>query len=400
MKTKNAKQKRPNPVLYFVATIFFMIYNKIIHHIKISGVRPKSPALILSNHTSNEDYKFIVSACGFRRVNFLSTYHWFTFKKLAFWLKCIGAIPKHQFSTDLESMKKIRYVVQNKKGMVYIAPEGTIYANGKLGFISPAIAKMARFLKVPVYTCTIQGAGLGNAKWSNKKHKDYVNVNTKLIIDKEEINTLSLEEIQKRIVDNLEYNEFDYQKINNIHIKGTDLAEGFETMFYKCPCCNQEFTITSKGNEISCSNCNAKARITDEFRFKWDGNKQYFDNYIQWYDWQYKELKNQVSEPDFMLEDFVEYGIDQPGVDNYIKVGKGTLKFSHEGWSYKGTFKGENIEEHDEISSVFLATLKKGVHFELPRKDNHNRVFYPQNGLTSMKWHLASRAMSELLAEK
>ena len=51
------------------------------------------------------------------------------------------------------------------------------------------------------------------------------------------------------------------------------------------------------------------------------------------------------------------------------------------------------------MRSVFLATLKVGKHFELPVRDGHNRVFYPENGLTAMKWHLASRAMSELLEQ-
>jgi len=397
---KKALQKKPNPILYFFASVYFKIYNKVYHNIKVFGEKPKGPALILSNHTSNEDYKFVLSACFPRRVNFLSTYHWFTFKSLAFWLKAIGAIPKYQFTTDLESMKKIRYVVQNNKGMVYIAPEGTVYAHGKLGYVSPAIAKMVRFLKVPVYTCKIQGAGLGNAKWSNHKHKDYVTIETKKIIDKEESTTFDIDEIMNRIISNLSYDEFEYQEKNNIQIEGSDLAEGIETMFYKCPACGKEFTITSKGNDIECSNCHAKAHINKQFRFEWEGNKQYFDNYIEWYDYQYADMKKIVSDPNFILEDEVEYGIDEPGVDNYIKVGKGKLTFSHNGWDYKGTYKGQNIEEHDDASSVFLATLKKGVHFELPRKDDHNRVFYPTNGITSMKWHLASRVMSELLAEK
>lgn len=399
-KRKVVKQNRPNAVLYFLAAVFFSIYNKLTHHIVVKGDKPKGPALILSNHTSNEDYKLLVSACYPRRVNFLCTYHWFTFKKLAFWLKHIGAIPKHQFTTDLESMRKIQYLVQEKKGIVFIAPEGTVYANGKLGYISPAIAKMVHFLKVPVYTCKIQGAGLGNAKWTNHRHKDYVTTETKLIITKEESTALDINEILDRIITNLTYNEFDYQKENNIHIEGTDLAEGIETMFYKCPCCGEEFKMKSSGNEIECTCCHTKAHINDSFRFEWEGNKQYFDNYVEWYDWQYESVKQLVEKEDFIMEDDVDYGIDQPGVDNYIKVGKGKLTFTHKGWDYKGTFKGEEIEDHDDVPSVFLATLKKGVHFELPRKNGHNRVFYPTDGNTSMKWHLASRAMSEYLAEK
>lgn len=112
-------------------------------------------------------------------------------------------------------------------------------------------------------------------------------------------------------------------------------------------------------------------------------------------------MKEEVSDPDFKMEELVDYGTDEPGIDNYVKVGRGVMKFTHSGWDYKGTFKGEEITDHDDVENVFLATLKIGKHFELPYKNGHCRVFYPvENGKTSMKWHLASRAMSELLEER
>lgn len=397
MAKKQKLQNKPALLLYFFGHFFFIRYCKKHYNITTTGEKPKGPALILSNHTSNEDYKFIICAAAPRRVTFVATYHWFTFKKLKFWLKIIGAISKYQFTSDLQSMKKIRYAVQENKSLVFIAPEGTIYANGKLGYISPSTAKFIKFLKVPVYASKIEGAGLGAAKWSARKHDiNHVNVDTHLLFTAEETQTLTKEEIMQRLNSALAYDDFEYQKNNNVTSNDKDLAEGFETMFYKCPVCGSEFTLTTGGNTISCSHCHAEAEIQSNFRFKWKGEKQYFDNYIQWYDWQFDEIKKLVASPDFKLEEEVDYGIDKPGIDNYVKVGHGTMTFSHGGWTYKGTKEGQEVEEHDETREVFLATLKTGLHFELPFKYDHCRVFYPANGLTSMKWHLASRAMSEL----
>ena len=391
-------QRLPFGPLYFVAArIYGNFVGKFKFNLKKSGCKIKGPALILSNHTSNHDYKFVAASVRPARISFLVTYHFFTFKKLAFWLRACGAIPKYQFATDLEAMRKIQYVVQKKNGAVWIAPEGTVYASGHLGYMSPAIAKMIRFLKVPVYTCKIEGAGLGNAKWSKKTHKGKVTTNTSLLFTEEEAKTLDKDEIMKRLIEALSYDEFEFQKRENVLVSGTDKAENFETMFYKCPCCGKEFTIRSKGNDVFCTECGAKATFQDDFTFKWEGKKQYFENYSQWYDWQYEQVKKEVEKPDFKMEDEMDYGIDLPGVDNYKKVGHGVLTFSHEGWDYKGTFMDKNIEEHDDPRSVFLATLKVGLHIELPVRDGHTRVFYPKDGLTSMKWHLASRAMSEIL---
>lgn len=407
-KTKSpVLQKRPAPLLYFGARLYVRIANRLQYNLHSSGEKVKGPALLISNHTSNADYKFIAGSVRPARISFLGTYHWFTFKKLAFWLKRIGAIPKYQFTTDLESLKKIRYVVRDKKGVVYIAPEGTVYASGHLGYISPAIAKMIKFLKVPVYASKIQGAGLGNAKWSAKPHKGLVHIDTHLILSADEVQTLSKEQILERIITSLSYNEFDFQKRFNVLVPGPDKALGFETMFYKCPVCHSEFNICTAGNDVHCSCCGSTATIQDNFNFKWNvPNKksypkaQYFENYSQWYDWQLDEMKKEVANPDFVLSEEVEYGYDEPGVDNYVKVGKGVMTLTHNGWDYVGTFKGEQVCEHDDAQAVFLATLKVGLHFELPYRFGRCRVFYPQNGLHSMKWHLASLAMSLLLAEE
>ena len=399
-KRSKVLQKRPFAPLYYLAKWFYTgLVCKHKFNVDVSGERIKGPALVLSNHTSNHDYKFVAAAVRPARVSFLVTYHFFTFKKLAFWLNLMGCIPKYQFATDLEAMRKIQYVVQKENGTVWIAPEGTVYGSGHLGYISPAIGKMVRFLKVPVYACKIEGAGLGNAKWSKTTHRGKVSVSTKQIISAEEAAKLSRDEVMERITSSLSYNEFEFQKRENFKVEGSDKAEGFETMFYKCPCCGSEFTLSTQGNDITCSSCGTKATIKDDFTFAWSSEKQYFENYSQWYDWQFDLMKEEVSKPDFRMQEEMDYGIDQPGVDNYIKVGHGTLTFSHDGWDYDGTFKDETIHEHDDARTVFLATLKVGLHIELPVRDGHNRVFYPANGLTSMKWHLASRAMSEILGQ-
>ena len=397
---KKRIQKKPNPLLYIpVARIYARLMCKLKFNLVESGERVKGPALLISNHTSNDDYKFIAAAVRPARINFLVTYHFFTFKKFAPWLRAIGAIPKYQFTTDLEAMRKIQYVIQKEKGVVYIAPEGTVYGSGHLGYISPAIAKMIRFLKAPVYACRIEGAGLGNAKWSTYKHKGKVSIHTEKIIDADESTSLSKDQIMDRIISYLTYNEFDFQKREHVTVAGNDKAVGFETMFYKCPCCGSEFKIRSEGNDVYCTECGARATFQDDFTFRWSTEKQYFENYSQWYDWQYQSVKDEVAKPDFKMEAEVDYGIDQPGVDNYIKVGHGKLTFTHEGWDYVGTYKDQQIHEHDDPLSVFIVTLKAGKHFELPNRDGHNRVFYPENGIESMKWHLASLALSESLKQ-
>ena len=195
------------------------------------------------------------------------------------------------------------------------------------------------------------------------------------------------------------YSEFDYQKRENVTVEGDDKAEGFETMFYKCPCCGSEFKIETSGNDVKCTQCGAVATFQNDFTFRWNTEKQYFENYSQWYDWQFESMLEEVRKPDFKLQDEVDYEIDQPGVDKYVQVGHGTMTLTHSGWDYKGTYMDREIEEHDDPRAVFLATITVGEHFQLPNRDGHSRAYYPINPLTSMRWHLASRAISEMLQQ-
>ncbi len=402
MEEKNkAAVRKPSAFLYWIVIGFYRLYILIRFNVHCHGPKAKGPALILSNHTSNQDYKFIASAHWPRRITFVGTYHWFTFRKLKFWLEKMGVIPKYQFAPDMAAMKKIRYALDRNRGLVFIAPEGTVYASGSLGYISPSIAKTVRVFRTPVYASRIEGAGLGNAKWSRFSHRGRVDVTTELIVTKEEAESLPVEEIMKRIRSFLSYDDFEYQKEHSVKVRGGDKLEGFDTMFYKCPCCRSEFTLSSSANSVRCSSCGAAAELDDTFRFHWnrkDGNL--FDNYRDWYDWQLEEMKREAVRSDFIMEEEVEYAIDRSGVDNYVKVGRGRMRLTHAGWDYSGTYEGKEIEEKDSVRDVFLATLKTGLHFELPFKNGHCRVFYPvRNGRTSMKWHLASRALTELDAE-
>ncbi len=402
-KKKQSKKlvKKPSGFLYWIVIGVYQLYIKIRFNLHHTGVKPKGPALILSNHTSNQDYKFVASSIWPRRITFVGTYHWFTFKKLNFWLKRMGVIPKYQFAPDMASMKMIRYALDRNKALVFIAPEGTVYGSGKLGYISPSIAKTIKVFRTAVYASLIEGAGLGNAKWSLYPHRGRTDVKTTLIITKEESETLSVDEIMNRITSALSYNDYAYQQEHNLHVKGNNKLEGFDTMFYKCPSCSSEFTLISKGNSVKCTHCLAEAEADETFHFNWNKkDENLFKDYVSWYDWQFNEMKKEAAKEDFVMEEEVDYAIDKPGVDNYVKVGHGLIKLSHSGWDYRGTYEGEQIEEKDDISDVFLATLKIGKHFELPFKKGHCRVFYPvKNGKTSMKWHLASRALTELKAE-
>jgi len=394
-------ERKPLGCLYFFAGLYQMILTKIKFNTKIKRCRVKKPAIILSNHSSNHDYKFIEAAVWPKRINFLSTYYWFTFEHLRPWLQRIGAIPKLQFTTDINAIRKMRWVLKKNKGIIYIAPEGTVYANGHLCYISPAIIKIIRNFGVNVYSTTIKGASISCGKWEKVPAKGLVEIEMKPLFKANEIETLSDDELYNGIINALDYNEFDFQEEKGFKIKGDHKAEGIDDLLFICPKCKKEFTLSATGDEITCSNCGFKTTINDDFHFVYDKGEKYFENYALWYDWQLEKYYKIIKESGWSFTDKVDYYIDIKDTDGYVKGGTGTLTVDEKGWTYKGTLKGKEVVEKDDLKSVFVAIMKMGQHIELPYKDGHSRCFcFTENGKYSIKWHVISRAINKVLREQ
>ncbi|MFA7189153.1 MAG: 1-acyl-sn-glycerol-3-phosphate acyltransferase, partial [Sphaerochaetaceae bacterium] len=392
--------KLPPVWLYFFAGLVLKIMCRFKYGMRVvKRCRIPRPALILTNHASNFDYQMIGAACWPMRISFLSTYYWFTFRKLRPWLRYMGVIQKYQFATDITAMKKLKYVIQEKKGVTFIAPEGTVYANGKSGYINPSIVKIVKFLKVPVYAIKIEGAGLGHGKWQKIQQKNTrVELSMSALLSEDEVLNMDRDQMYRRIVDALHFDDFEFQKRTGIQVFGASKAEGLDDLLYLCPSCGKELALEAKGNTIRCTSCGLEATINDSYRFDWpDGQKKWFDNYSEWFDFQYNTLYEQMkANPDFEMSDPVVYRIDIVDTDGYVDSGDGVLTLSlKNGWTYRGTLLGQDIEEHDSLEEVPVAVMKMGTHIELPYK-GHSRCFrFKDDGRISQKWHIASRVITE-----
>lgn len=397
------EHKRPPAWLYFPLALGIKALCRFHFGMRIARkIRIKGPALILTNHVSNYDFLFVVSACFPARINFLATYYWFTFKNLRPWLRYMGVIQKYQFATDITAMKKLRYVVRKKNGVSFIAPEGTIYANGKSSHMSPSIVKIARFLGVPVYAIKIEGASLGHGKWQKVQQKDArVQLTMSRLLSAEEVRTLPSDQMFSRIRGALAYDEFEWQKRTGFRYKGPNKAEGLENLLYKCPSCGRELTLRTQGNRIWCEACGLEARVNESYRFDWPGGRVWFDNYSQWFDFQYDALWEEMRNPDFEMSARVRYQIDVVDTDGFVDAGEGTLRLSlRDGWRYEGTMMGRRVVEEDSLASVPLAVMKMGCHIELPFKGGHSRCFwFLDDGRLSQKWHIASRIVTEKILQ-
>ena len=75
---------------------------------------------------------------------------------------------------------------------------------------------------------------------------------------------MTVEEINEVIQKEMEYNEYDYQKENNILIKKKTRAEGLNKILYQCPHCKKEGKMYSKGHELYCEECGKRWNFNED----------------------------------------------------------------------------------------------------------------------------------------
>ena len=227
----------------------------------------KGPYMLLSNHGSFFDVYFLSRLAYKHRFSFILNKYYFRNKVLRYLLNRFGAIPKKLFSPDSDTIKRI--IRSIKLGYpILMCPEGRLSVDGTNYQIRSETGKLLKSLKIPVVIATINGAYPANPKWRKKRMKGTIYTKVEKIITKEEIEQLSVKEINELVNKYISYNDFEYAKEYNLQYKGKNKANNLESILYYCPKCNEEFTTYSYNDTIECKNCGFKATINDNYSFE------------------------------------------------------------------------------------------------------------------------------------
>ncbi len=399
MKKTVKKQKRPNAIMYFILAGLVTLFIKIKYGFKTNKLKfGNQGGLVICSHLSFMDCFYLSSAVFPTRINFLCAYYYFMINKaLSFFLSFMGVIPKYQFGSDRVAIKKMIQVV-NSGGYIGMMPEGTVSMTGENSFIAPQIVKLIRLMKCSVYGVAVNGAYLSAPKWSIFSKSGKVVATKMKIVDKDELKTLTDEEIYNAIVKTLYVDEIDFAKENKLFYKGKNFAEGLERILYVCPKCHKEHSLSTKGEEIFCDSCDFKAKLLHNYQFEYQ-NEKYFDSQKQWLEYQRQLCKKETSKEDFSYSSKVKYLTQLEGDNKYTEVGSGVLTLKAEGFTYCGTFKGEDVEIFVNIKSVPSLVVDQGKNFELPYTD-HIRCFEPENRATIQKWTDLTKILVEGVERK
>lgn len=308
--------------------------------IGMEGIKP--PYVLLGNHNAFFDMN-VSSAATFPYFgNYVVAIDGYL--KREWLLRNIGCICKRKFTNDLTMLRHLKTVIK-KKGIVALYPEARYSLCGTTAPLPESIGKFCKMLNVPIVTLICHGHHINHPFW-NTRHERKVTpteATMKMFLSREDLEKLSVDEINDRLVNEFQYDDFKWQADKKIKVDCPDRAVGLEKILYQCPHCNTEFMMKSEGTQITCSSCNKSWTMTEYGKLKAVDGETEFSHIPDWYEWERENVKREVENGTYSSGELPVYVKSLPNAKGYINIGNGTMVHDMNGFRVSVTDKDGDV---------------------------------------------------------
>lgn len=281
----------------------------------------EGPYLLLVNHASMVDFNMMLKATHPAKVNNVMTLEGFqTYTEPL--MRSLGVLGTRKFITDLHLIRNMKYCTEELKNIFVLFPEARYSLDGCTSYLPQSLGKMVKVLKVPVVMLMIHGNFVTCPQWNKKNKKTYVEAEMKPIITAEETGTLSVEQINQRIAENFRYDDFAWQKQKRVRIDDAGRADGLHALLYKCPSCNTEGKMYSKGIRLWCDCCKKTWEMDEYGELHALSGETEFPHIPDWSNWERACVRKEVEDGTYYFEDDVRVET-LPGSLKFYKQGMG-----------------------------------------------------------------------------
>lgn len=242
--------------------------------------------LVLFNHQTGFD-QFFVGMAFKGPIYYLASEDIFSLGFISSLLRYLVApIPIKKQTTDIQAILNCIRVAK-EGGTIALAPEGNRTYSGRTEYMSPAIASLARKLKLPIAIYHIEGGYGVHPRWSDVVRKGKMRGYVAQVIEPEEYAFLSDDELFAMIEKGLYVDEA-VADGNFYHKKN---AEYLERVLYVCPDCGLS-TFESHNTTVKCLKCGKETEYLPSKELKGVGYDLPFRFVADWYNYQKDYVNN------------------------------------------------------------------------------------------------------------
>ncbi len=359
----------------------------------------RPPYLVLPNHCSVWD-PFFVNNYVPGVIHYVVSDANFRSKVVEFGLGLVGSIPKTKVMSDLDTVKNIMKV-KEAGGIIGIFPEGQNTWDGHTLPIYFSTAKLAKLLKIPVVTARISGAYLSKPRWSKVRRRGKISIRYDLAFTPEQLRQASLQEIDARVLELLDHDDYQFNRANRHRYVGPDRAEYAEIALFTCPQCRAFDTLRSSGNRLGCRECGYTVRLDLYGFFRPVRGTLRFDTVREWNLWQIEELRRRI-------DAFVVSGSDTPlFTENRVKVEIGYKSMPLEAYRvgrlelYPGRIEltgSDGTRDAFRVERIVGMNVQNNEYLEFYHDDHLFKVTILDPRGCTYKWDLATRFIQERAA--
>lgn len=343
----------------------------------------KGPYVLLSSHQSPYDFVFAGLACGRRRFNTVGARYFFYNKWLRRLLTAVGVFPKDLFNVDINAIKSILNTIKNNQ-ILLLMPEGRLSTVGYSEEIV-STSKLLKKLNVDVYGMKTNGGYYSCGK-GFKNNVGKIELKSFLIIHKEELNDLSLAEIDEKIKDSLHYDDAVFLEENkHLEFKKVPDLSKLPGLIYSCPECNSKNSLTVENNQLICTNCHLKLSLNKRYEFIKNNDYYKLRTLKEIHLNDLSKVKEFLANDDFKLSSEVILRSAHGKNNKIIPVGKGVITFTKDVFLYEGTMDDKEINLSFDSKTLQSIPFAIADSFEIYR-DNEFYAFCPVNKNEAIMW--------------
>lgn len=380
MSEKTTKKiiKKPNPFLYYLASLIIAPYLKFKLHTSYdrSGIRDiETPSIVVCPHVSNIDFLLVAVALFPHRPTFVVSQHFMAKPKIRRMLEIMYVIPKKMFCPDVKTILNIMRAKESGN-IIVIFPEGRLSCFGHSLQVTEGTAELIKKLGVSVYTICENGAYKTLPKWGKAGTRPgRIEVTSAKLIDSSDLANMTVDEINT-VLDQAILHDED-AIFTDVTYKCKSPALGLDGILYKCPECLSEFETVSDDHSITCRRCGFSASLDEKYRLSGD----HFERINDWFFWQ-----EALIDLDTPLE--TDCLVGTTDTDGYMdmKAGKGHITMDRENIHFVGTCCGESLEFTESTSVIKGFPSSVGSHFDIYHKKQLYYIMPQPDPRMSIKW--------------
>jgi len=304
------------------------------------NIRP--PYFLLCNHNSFMDFMIMTKAIFPRRANYVVAIDGYIGRE---WLlRAVGGICNRKFTRSINLVRNM-LTARDNGDIVALFPEARYSLCGTTAALPESLGKMVRKMNVPVVTLIMSGHHINSPFWNvgSRKVKP-VESKMSLLLTKEETQKLPVEEINARIAEAFQYDDFAWQKEKRIRIGGKTRAEGLHRVLYQCPACNTEYAMTSQGSALLCGNCGKSWEMSQYGELSAHSGATEFSHIPDWYEWERANVRREVEAGVYSFDAGVRIE-SLPNAKKFVVFkDAGRLTHNADGFTFSGVYEGEEFK--------------------------------------------------------